>query len=310
MSDRGAVLVTGANGFVGRAVIAHLLRWEGRGERPVFAGLRDTACDVPEGAGKLLMGDLAAPGGRAAVLAGVDCVVHCAARAHILSDDAADPLAVFRTVNRDATLALARDAAEAGVRRFVFISSIGVNGTQTRGTPSRYDDPPAPASPYAVAKHEAEEGLTVLMRETGLECVVIRPPLVRGPEAPGNLGRLQALLASGVPVPFASITENARDFVSRDNLASLIATTIDHPAAPSQTFLASDGASLSTVALLREEAARLGVSCRLFPFPPGLLKRALASVGRGAMAEQLLGDLTVDVAHTRETLGWNPEVQE
>lgn len=296
------ILVTGATGFLGRAVVDDLAR---RGRRVVAAVRRDPG-GWPARAEVAAVGDMSAATDWSAALRDVDAVVHCAGRAHVLKETAGDPLAEFRAVNTGATLALARQAAAAGVRRLVFISSIGVNGAETRGQPFRHDDPPRPHSPYAVSKHEAELGLRALAADAGLEVVVIRPPLITGPDPKGNLATLQRVIARGLPLPFGLVTGNRRDLVSRDTLCDLIATALDHPAAAGQTFLAADGAPVSTRALLERMAAAQGRSITLLPVPPALLALPLKLLGKGAMASQLFGDLEVDIAHTRRTLDWTP----
>jgi len=296
------VLVTGATGFLGRAVVDHLAA---RG-RTVRAAVRHAATAATAGATTVAVGDLSADTDWSRALSGVDVVVHCAARAHVLNETAADPLVEFRAVNAAATLALARQAAGSGVRRFVFISSIGVNGSETRGQPFQHDDPVQPHSPYAVSKHEAEQGLRVVAAETGLEVVVIRPPLITGADPKGNLGTLNRVIAKGLPLPFGLANKNRRDLVSRDTLCRLIETVLDHPAAAGQTFLVSDGAPVSTRLLLEQMAAGQGRKITLLPVPPALLALALKLAGKGAMASQLFGDLELDIAHTRDTLGWAP----
>lgn len=299
------ILVTGATGFLGRAVVDRLA---GRG-RKVRAAVRRDPGGWPGGVETAVVGDLSGETDWSAALQGVDAVVHCAARAHVLRETAADPLAQFRAVNTEATLALARQAAAAGVRRFVFISSIGVNGAETTGRPFRHDDPPAPHSPYAVSKHEAELGLRVLAAETGLEVVIIRPPLIVGPDPKGNLGTLERVIDRGLPLPFGLATRNRRDLVSRDALCDLIDVVIDHPAAAGETFLVSDGEPIPTRTLLERMAAARGRSITLLPVPPGLLALPLRLAGKGGMAAQLFGDLEVDIEHTRRTLGWTPPGQ-
>lgn len=291
------ILVTGATGFLGRAVVDHLIA---RG-RAVRAAVRTDA-----GPGAVAVGDLSVDTDWSVALTGIDTVVHCAARAHVMRETSDDPLALFRAVNTEATAALARQAVAAGVRRFVFISSIGVNGAATDGVPFRHDDPPHPHSPYAVSKHEAELALHAIAAGTGLEVVVIRPPLITGPDPKGNLATLNRVIAKGLPLPFGLVTRNRRDLVSRDTLCRLIDTVIDHPAAAGETFLVSDGAPLSTRALLERMAAAEGRSITLLPVPPAFLSLPLRLLGKGAMASQLFGDLEVDIAHTRETLGWAP----
>lgn len=294
------ILVTGATGFLGRAVVDHLLA---RG-RAVRATVRHAPANPS--VDTVAVGGLSADTDWTAALSNVDAVVHCAARAHVLKETAADPLAQFRAVNADAALALARQAAGAGVRRFVFISSIGVNGAETRGRAFRQDDAPHPHSPYAVSKYEAEQGLAAIAADTGLEVVVIRPPLILGPDPKGNLATLNRIIAAGLPLPFGLVTKNRRDLVSRDTLCRLIETVVDHPAAAGGTFLVSDGAAISTRTLLERMAAAQGRSLTLLPVPPALLALPLTLAGKRAMASQLFGDLEVDIAHTRETLGWAP----
>ena len=297
------ILVTGATGFLGRAVVAHL----GARGRKVLAAVRGGG--APAGLETAVVGDLSGATDWSAALRGVDAVIHCAARAHVLKEAAADPLAQFRAVNTAATLALARQAAAAGVRRFVFISSIGVNGAETRGRPFRHDDPPHPHSPYAVSKHEAELGLRAIAAETGLEVVVIRPPLILGPDPKGNLATLERVIGKGLPLPFGLARRNRRDLVSLDTLCDLIDAVLDHPAAAGETFLVSDGEPLSTRTLLERIAAARGLPIRLFPVPPALLALPLKLAGKGAMASQLFGDLEVDIGHTRRTLDWAPPGQ-
>lgn len=296
----GQVLVTGATGFLGSAVVAHL-RAAGR---PVCAAVREAGPSA--GTGTVPVGDLNDKTDWTTALAGVDVVVHCAARAHVLKEAAADPLTQFRRVNTEGALTLARQAAAAGARRLIFISSIGVNGSETRGVPFRVSDEPRPHSPYAISKHEAEQGLAAIAAETGLQVVVIRPPLITGPDPKGNLGTLARFIVRGLPLPFGLVTRNRRDLVSRETLCGLIETCLDHPAAAGRTFLVSDGAPLSTRCLLETMAAGMGRRLRLLPVPPILLSVALDALGRSAMRSQLLGDLEVDIADTRDTLGWRP----
>lgn len=293
------ILVTGATGFLGRAAADHLVS-RGRVVR--------TAVRAHPGPGAVAVSDLSVDTDWSAALEGVDTVVHCAARAHVLKETAADPLAQFRAVNRDATTALALQAAAAGVRRFIFISSIGVNGAETHGTPFRHDDTPQPHSPYAVSKSEAEGDLHRVGHETGLEIVIIRPPLITGPEPKGNLATLNKVIARGLPLPFGLADRNRRDLVSRETLCDLIDVVIDHPAAAGQTFLVSDGAPVSTRTLLEKMAAAQGRSLTLLPVPTELLALPLKLIGKGAMASQLFGDLEVDITHTRGTLNWSPPV--
>lgn len=298
----GPVLVTGATGYLGRALVERLAR-DGYAVR---AAVRRDFGRWPEGVDPVLVGDLSASTDWSEAAAGADCVVHCAARAHVLKETATDPLTEFRRVNTEGAVALGRQAAEAGVRRLVFISSIGVNGAETRGRPFAAADEPAPHSAYAVSKLEAEQGLAVVAAETGLEVVVIRPPLVTGPDPKGNLATLRSAIRRGLPLPFGLVAGNRRDLVSLDVLCDLIKTCIRHPAAAGRTFLVSDGAPVSTRRLLEDIGAMDGRKPRLLPVPPGLLSMLLGALGKTSLRSQLLGDLEVDIAATRDTLGWTP----
>ena len=296
------VLVTGASGFVGRAVVARLAE-EGSGRMPV-AGVRRAAGAFREACA---LGPLEEFGAGVALPEGLDTVVHLAGRAHVLDEPEADPLEAFRRVNVEGTLNLARRAADSGVRRFLFVSSVGVNGNVS-GRPFTERDAPAPQEPYAVSKYEAEQGLWKLAAETGMEVVVVRPPLVYGPGAPGNFGRLLRWVQRGVPVPLGAVTRNRRSLVALDNLVDLLVTCLDHPAAAGEMFLVADGEDVSTAGLLRRVGDALGRPARLVPVPPGLLRAGARAVGRGEMARRLLDSLQVDISDTRETLGWEPPV--
>lgn len=305
-SASGPVLVTGANGFVGAAVVRELAR----------RGMAVIALTRSPGAGETGTVDLRAIGDLTAVtdwhelLRGADAIVHCAARAHVLHETASDPEAEFRRHNTDLVAAMARGAAEAGVRRFVFISSIGVNGDATVQRPFRHDDPPHPHSPYARAKFAAEKALHSIAADTGLEVVIIRPPLVLGPGAKGNLGALAKAIRAGLPLPFGLATRNRRDLVSLDTLADLVATAVSHPAAGGETFLVADGKPMSTRDIVGEIGQMESRAPRLLPLPTALLAAGLRLLGKGSMASQLFGNLEVDIAHTRQTLDWAPPQRE
>jgi nucleoside-diphosphate-sugar epimerase len=262
----------------------------------------------PSGVESALTEDLAAEGDWKAALDGVDAVVHCAARVHVMRDTSADPLAEFRRVNVLGTLNLARQAAEAGVRRFIHISSIGVNGAETFDVPFTAEDKAAPHSPYAVSKYEAELGLRQLTLETGLEVVIIRPPLVFGPGAPGNFNKLLLIVHRGIPLPLGAI-HNKRSLVALDNLVDLILICLHHPAATNQIFLVSDGEDLSTTVLLRRMGAALGKPARLIPVPARALRTAARLLSKAGFAQQLCGSLQVDISKTRDLLGWTPPVR-
>lgn len=299
------VLVTGASGFVGGAVVERLAC------NSVFflrAASRRGDCFFSDGVERVVVGSLDADTEWQVALDGVDVVVHAAARAHVMSDTAADPLEEFRRVNVAGTLSLARQAALAGVKRFVFLSSIGVNGNCTpQGQPFMADDAPNPQEPYAVSKLEAEQGLQMLAAETGIDIVIIRPPLVYGPGAPGNWRQLMRVIALGVPLPLGAI-HNLRSFVGLDNLVDLIVTCLDHPAAANQVLLVGDGEDVSTTELLRRVGRAMGKPARLIPVPSLLLQASAALLGRRDMAQRLCGSLQVDISKARILLGWKPPV--
>lgn len=293
------VLVTGASGFIGRALCQALTS---RGHK-VLALVRSTS-SVP--GASTVYAPLENSKLLAQALIGVECVIHLAGRAHQVADRATDPLAEFRATNCAATLRLAKLAADAGAKRFVFISSIGVNGNfNTR--PFTASDPANPAEPYALSKWEAEQGLWFVQQETGMELVVIRPPLVYGHNAPGNFGNLIRWLGRGVPLPFGAV-RNKRSLVGVDNLVDLIICCAQHPAAANQLFLAGDGEDVSTTELLRGLAEASNRPARLIPVPAGLLGLAAALLGKRAVAQRLLGSLQVDIGKARDVLGWEPPV--
>lgn len=241
-------------------------------------------------------------------LGGVATVIHTAARVHVMRDCVGGSLNEYRRVNVAGTLNLARQAAAAGVRRFVFISSIKVNGDHTtRGRPYRTEDVPAPVDPYGVSKYEAEKQLRELATLTGMEVVVIRPVLVYGPGVAGNFRTMLQCLARGLPLPLGAI-HNRRSLVAVDNLVDLIITCVSHPAAGNETFLVSDGHDVSTTELLHRAAQALGTRARLLPVPMRLLQVTAHLLGRQDLATRLCGSLEVDIAKTREILGWTPPV--
>jgi UDP-glucose 4-epimerase len=241
-------------------------------------------------------------------LIGQDVVIHCAGRAHVMHEHAADPLVEFRAVNLHGTLNLARQAAAAGVKRFIFLSSIKVNGEQTpQGKPYREDDTAAPLDPYGISKKEAEQGLLALAASTGMEVVIIRPVLVYGPGVKANFLSMMRWLQRGVPLPLGAI-HNQRSLVALDNLVDLICVCMTHPAAANQVFLVSDGEDLSTTELLRRMARALNRPARLLPVPGFLLQSGAALLGRRALAQRLCGSLQVNIDKTRQLLGWAPPV--
>lgn len=296
------ILVTGATGFVGRALCAALIKGG-----PIRIVVRNAAGESPADGVDVVRGELSATADWSAAMAGVVAVVHCAARVHVMNDDAVDPLAEFRRINVEGSLQLARQAAAAGVPRFVFLSSIKVNGEQTDpGRPFTADQAPGPLDPYGISKMEAEAALRALARETGMAVVIIRPPLVYGPAVKGNFLAMMRALWRGIPLPLGAVTANRRSLVALDNLVDLIVTCIDHPAAANQTFLVSDAEDLSTAALLRRMGQQLGRPARLLPVPVGVLRLAATLLGRPGIAQRLCGSLEVDIDKTRHLLGWSP----
>ncbi|MFY8298552.1 UDP-glucose 4-epimerase family protein [Pseudoalteromonas sp. SS15] len=239
-------------------------------------------------------------------LGSIDCVIHLAARAHILKEQAALPLEQFRAVNRDLTLNLAKQAAKNGVKRFIYISSIGVNGVCNE-SPFKFSDDPMPVDDYALSKLEAEQDLRCLAKETGMEVVIIRPPLVYGKGAPGNFERLVKLTSRNLPLPLGAIN-NKRSFVSVDNLTDLIVTCIDHPQAKNETFLVSDDEDVSTSQLLVKMLSAQGKPNMLIPIPVNILKLLGSIFKRKAVIERFTNSLTVDIEHTKKTLGWLPPI--
>ncbi|MDY6841463.1 MAG: SDR family oxidoreductase [Pseudomonadota bacterium] len=295
------VLLTGASGFLGQCLAKQLVR---QGAFSLRCGLRRSGT-APVGEEFIIESSDGATDWADAV-ANQDVVVHAAAMAHLNKDDNEDLLARYRAVNVEGTLNLARYAADAGVKRFVFISSIGVNG-YTNNVPFTELDQPAPGEPYAQSKWQAEEGLWEIAKASGMQVVIIRPPLVYGANAPGNFGRLVNLVQKGVPLPLGAV-QNKRSLVALDNLVDLIITCINHPAAANQVFLAGDGKDLSTTELLREIGKALGKPARLIPVPSGLLMFGAGLLGKKAAAQRVLDSLQVDISKARNLLGWEPPI--
>ncbi|MDP2830248.1 MAG: SDR family oxidoreductase [Sulfuricellaceae bacterium] len=290
-----AVLVTGANGFIGCALCPALAATGFAVRRAVRAG------SLPE---SVAVGDIGPDTDWRMALAGCDAVVHLAARVHVPRAEAAGTEAAFRTVNTAGTLNLARQAAAAGVSRFVFVSSIKVNG-EGRAAPYHEADAAAPQDAYARSKWAAEQGLWAIAGETGLAVVVLRPPLVYGPGVGANFQRLLGWVAHGWPLPFAQV-DNRRSLLYLGNLVDAIRVCLAHPAAAGKTYLVADGEEVSTPELLRRLARALRRPVRLHPLPVSWLRLAAAVSGRGAELDRLLGSLTVDTRGIRHDLGWHP----
>lgn len=291
-------LVTGANGFVGSALCVRL-KSEG-------LDLNATVRNADGSKDRMVVGEIGPDTNWQKALEGVDVVVHLAARVHHMQDNANDSLAAYRAVNTEATLNLARQAASAGAKRLIYLSSIKVNG-EGCARPYTEADRPMPQGAYAVSKHEAEVGLLSLARESGLEVVILRPPLVYGPRVKANFLSMMRWIYKGVPLPLAGI-RNARSLVALDNLVDLIAICLRHPEAANRVFLVGDGEDLSTPELLEKTAAAMGKRTRLFEVPTFMLNLTGRLTGKPEVIQRLLSSLQVDITNARQTLGWAPPV--
>lgn len=295
------ILVTGASGFVGRPLCKELFN---RGYR-VRAAMR-SAGQLSAAGETVIVGATDGETDWLAALSGVDVIIHLAARVHVMKDKAADPLAEFLRVNLHGTENLARQAARAGVKRLVYVSSVKVNGESTVGTQSFTESDRAdPQDPYGVSKWRAEQALRLISEETGLEVVIVRPPLVYGPGVKGNFISLLAAIDKGIPLPLAG-ANNVRSLVYVGNLVDALVTCATHPAAAGQTYLVSDGADVSTARLAEMIAGALGRNSRSFYFPPGLLRAAATLLGRAEQMDRLFGSLRVSDKKIRDELGWQP----
>ncbi len=296
------VLVTGATGFVGSALVLRLSaeNVQVRGVVRRFgeqAGCLDVAS----------VGEVGAKTDWRDALTGVDVLVHLAAVT--AADQQTDAAALFQAVNVDGARRLAEQAAAAGVRRLVFMSSIKVHGESTDGRgPFTEDDPPASQDAYGRSKQDAEQALCEIARNTGLEVVILRPPLVYGPGVGGNFSAIMRWVQRGIPLPLGAVTENRRSLIALDNLVDLIVTCLDHPRVAGETFLVSDGEDVSTADLLRGIGEALGKPLRLIPVPVSMLRAGAALLGKRAMADRLLGSLQVDSSKVRDVLGWKPPI--
>ena len=297
------IVVTGADGFIGRILCERLLA-DGFRVRGVVRKLSQNI-SLPQSLEIVPIGSIEPDTDWTDVLNGADAIVHLAARVHIMQDTAANPLLEFRRVNLHGTDCLARQAAQVGVKRFVFMSTIGVNGNSSSKTPFTENDDPVPHNPYSVSKLEAEICLREISAKTGMEAVIVRAPLVYGPGNPGNFLSLLRIIAKGVPLPLASVS-NLKSFLYVENLTDALACCAIHPNATGQTYLVSDGEDISTPALIKRLATALGKPVRMFRFPPGLMRLAGRILRKSAAVERLAGSLQVDSSKIRRELGWQP----
>lgn len=295
------IALTGASGFLGSALISKLGAIGGKG--CVFTRKQ---INLPAEFRSFIIPSIDKDTNYREGLHQVECVIHCAARVHVMNDESSDPLADFREVNTLGTLNLARQAAESGVKRFIFVSSIKVSGEGTQlDHPYKSLDKPNPVDPYGISKYEAEEGLKELAQEAGMEVVIIRPTLVYGPGVKANFLNMMKWLNKGVPLPLGAI-HNKRSLVALDNLVDLIVTCIDHPKAGNETFLVSDDRDVSTTELLKLLGNALDKQPLLLPVPMSSINFFARLVGKSDFSHRLCGSLQVDISHTKETLGWKP----
>ena len=300
------VLVTGANGFIGSALTERLQL----DKRKTLAVSRSFNIDGNnEKYLKKIKGpDLKKDTDYSALLSNIEVLIHVAARVHVIKDRSVDSLSQFRLVNVEGTLNLAEQAKKAGVKRFIYISSIKVNGETTDGRePFTEEDIPNPADYYAISKAEAESGLKKIAENSAMETVIIRPSVVYGPNVKGNIERLSKLVALGFPLPFASI-KNKRSMIAVDNLVDLIISCIDHVEARNQTFLASDGVDLSLSELITIMARVMNRNVRLFNVDPLILHRLLQVANKQSLSQRLLGNLQVSNKKSCRLLKWKPIV--
>ncbi|MBD3655382.1 SDR family oxidoreductase [Marinobacter sp.] len=296
------VVITGASGFIGSALGNALQNTDGvDGVVGLVRNPKDELRFPTKAIGKLFENG-ECPG----CFQGSDVVIHLAGLAHVSTGFSSDPLTEFRRVNVAGTLNVAKAAFAAGVRRFIFVSSIGVNG-ELNTAPFTENDQPNPSNAYSQSKWEAEQELFDIASSSGMEVVIIRPPLVYGPNAPGKFGSLVKWVGRGVPLPLGA-TDNKRSLVALDNLVDLILTCIDHPAAPNQVFLAGDGEDISTTQLLRSIGRAMGKPTWLIPVPMGMLMFGARLLGKTGVAQSLLGSLQVDISKARNVLGWEPPI--
>lgn len=318
------ILITGATGFVGNALVRSLIN-DGH---QVSAVVRYCSSEIPKSVSQFELGDLSlinneivdkkmtegvdiqSPDEHALcnLLNDTDVIVHLAARVHVMDDKAEDPVTEFKKINTDFTINLAKKAAQSGVKRFIFLSTIKVNGeSSTDLSPFKETDNCSPVDPYAISKLEAEKGLLKTAQTTGMEVVIIRPPLVYGPGVKGNFASMMRWTKKGIPLPLGAV-HNYRSLLALDNLVNFIRLCLTHPKAANETFLVADGEDVSSTELLRSVARAQGKRARLVPVPVSWMRFVARVTGRQAVAERLFGSLQIDITKARQWLGWKPVV--
>lgn len=304
------LLITGTNGFVGKSLCPELCN-QGHAVLTAMRSLDKQVVDVDVDVDKVLITSISKETDWCSALQNVEVVIHLAARVHVMNEVAVDALAEFRKVNVDSTLNLAIQAAKAGVKRFIFVSSVKVNGEHTlAGYPFLENNVANPQDSYGISKHEAEQGLLAIARETEMEVVIIRPPLVYGPGVKANFASMMKWMNKNIPLPFGAI-HNKRSLVALDNLVSFIIHCADYkktPQAANQVFLISDGEDISTTELLQKVAKAFGKKALLLPIPVSLMTLSAKLLGKGDVANRLFGSLQVDCSKARELLGWEPVI--
>jgi nucleoside-diphosphate-sugar epimerase len=293
-------LITGANGFIGKVLIKRLSQ-----DGHLVSALVRKKIEVPYSNETFLIPSINAKTNWTELLKDRDVVIHLLARVHIMDDKASDPLMEFRNINVDVTIALAKEAARQGIKRFVFLSSVKVNGESTSDHPFSETNLVHPQDAYAISKWEAEEALRQISKETGMEIVIIRSPLVYGPNVKANFLKMMQYVKQGIPLPLGSI-QNKRSLIGIDNLVDFITTTISHPKAANQTFLISDDEDISTTNLLRRIGECMEKPARLIPISPKILSFLFKIIGRQDFGDRLLGSLEIDITKAKKLLAWSP----
>ncbi len=298
------ILLTGATGFIGRALLSELVSKDIN----VIASVRQKTPCIPENVEQYIIPGLSEDTDWGAALRDIDVVVHTAARVHVMNEQTNNPLKQFRKVNTEATLALAQQSAKAGVKRFIFLSSIKVNGEQTKDNQAfTAHDEFIPDDPYGLSKYEAEQGLLKLAHETGMEVVIIRLPMVYGPGVKGNFQVLIKWVRKKWPLPFGAVG-NQRSLLALDNAVSFIIHCLEHPKAVNEVFLVSDNEDISTTELLNKVATAFELNIFLLPVPVSLMKFAARMLGKGELASRLFGSLKIDSSKAQQLLGWKPVI--